>query len=332
MPDVAPDDRRVAVAATATVVPIRPDVVPTASERPRTPWLPPGRTLHLDGRGTTFIREIAGPPGAPTIMLLHGLGATADLNWSSSYGSLAARFHVVAIDHRGHGRGIRNAPFTLEDAADDAVAVLDVLGIRHAIAVGYSMGGPIAQLMWRRHPERIAGLVLCATSREFSGKLREQVMFATVPLLQRLVRATPGLVGWALDHVRPSDALERPLHQWGRQELALLSPAAVIEAAAALGRFSSQGWIGAVDVPTSVVVHLRDHVVPTRRQSLLAEAIAGATVHVVDGDHLAPVRDARRFVPALVRAIEDVAHQQQRPAVAPRERHLQLAQAGGAGR
>ena len=89
-------------------------------------------------------------------MLLHGWTATADLNffrattrWASASGSLA-------FDHRGHGRGIRGRRlFRLEDCADDVVAMADVVGVEQLIAVGYSMGGAIAQLLWRRHPDRV---------------------------------------------------------------------------------------------------------------------------------------------------------------------------------
>ena len=117
------------------------------------PWLPPGRWVELPGRGTTFVRDLPGPPGAPTVVLLHGLLATADLNWSGCYAALGEHFRVIALDHRGHGRGIRShGRFRLEDCADDAVALADVLGLHTFIAVGYSMGGPIAQLLWHRHP------------------------------------------------------------------------------------------------------------------------------------------------------------------------------------
>ena len=53
--------------------------------------------------------------------------------------------------------------FRLEDCADDVVALADELGVRSFIPVGYSMGGPIAQLVWKRHPSRVEGMVLCAT-------------------------------------------------------------------------------------------------------------------------------------------------------------------------
>src|SRR3954464_11637259 len=88
--------------------------------------LPPGRAVQLPGRGTTFVREAAGAPGAPPLALLHGWTATADLNWSASYGLLSRYFRVLAMDHRGHGRGIRaRRPFRLEDCADDVAAMAD---------------------------------------------------------------------------------------------------------------------------------------------------------------------------------------------------------------
>src|SRR5579864_1557727 len=62
-----------------------------------------GQTLELPGGGTAFVRTAKGPAGAPTVVLLHGLMATADLNWSLAIPVLAARFNVVAPDMRGHG-------------------------------------------------------------------------------------------------------------------------------------------------------------------------------------------------------------------------------------
>jgi len=133
----------------------------TSDQGDSSPEFPSGGPLVLPGRGTTFVRKIDGPLGAPTLLLLHGWTATADLNWFRCYKPLSEHFNVVALDHRGHGHGIRSRRLVrLEDCADDAVAVCDVLGIEQFIPVGYSMGGPIAQLIWRRHPERVSGLVL----------------------------------------------------------------------------------------------------------------------------------------------------------------------------
>ena len=127
-----------------------------------------GERIELAGRGTTFARVIDGPPGAPTVVLLHGWIASGGLNWFTAFGPLSQRYRVIAPDMRGHGRGIRSRRrFRLADCADDVAALLEHLGAEPAIVVGYSMGGPIAQLLWRRHPDRVAGLVLCATSYRF---------------------------------------------------------------------------------------------------------------------------------------------------------------------
>ena len=143
------------------------------------PRVPAGRFVELPSRGRTFVREQPGPAGAPTVVLLHGWTATAALNWLPSFGPLADHFRVVALDHRGHGRGLRAAvPFRLEDCADDVAALLRELRIGSCVAAGYSMGGPIAQLLWRRHPDVVAGLVLCATSATFHGTARESALSA----------------------------------------------------------------------------------------------------------------------------------------------------------
>src|SRR5688500_11855923 len=90
---------------------------PTAPEPP--PRLPPARVVHVPGHGEFFFRE-AGDPAAPTVVLLHGWMFPADLNWSTCYAPLSEHWHVIAPDHRGHGRGPRpSAPFRLADVADD---------------------------------------------------------------------------------------------------------------------------------------------------------------------------------------------------------------------
>lgn len=274
-----------------------------------TPTLPPGRLIDLPGRGRTFARVAPGPPGAPTLLLLHGWTASADLNWFRCYGPLSRRFTVVAIDHRGHGRGIRSRrPFSLSDCADDAAALLGELGIRAAIVVGYSMGGPIAQLFWKRHPDLVDGLVLCATSRNFGRSLPERAMFTSMLGLSGVARLTPKrLRREVADQIFGRRIQESPLAQWFAEELQRNDPATVLQAGWSIGRFSSAEWIGGVDVPTAVVVTLRDNVVATQRQLRLAQSIPGAEVVRVLGDHSVCVTDPGRFVPALLDACTRVA-------------------------
>jgi pimeloyl-ACP methyl ester carboxylesterase len=274
--------------------------------------VPPGRKLSLAGRGETWVCEAAGPPGAPTVLLLHGLGATAALNWHAVIEPLRARYRVVALDHRGHGRGVHSLRrFRLADCADDAAALCDALAIDRVVAVGYSMGGPIAQLLWYRHRERVAGLVLCATARNFRGRPRaalpDLVLPAVIPGLAVGARLVPSAIrrrfldGVLTRRIRNPDA-----RAWVSAEIADHDPGAILQASRALHAFSSNEWIGSVDVPTAVVVTEKDGLVSPAAQRKLAAAIPGATVYSVDGDHGACAYRPREFAAALLEACESV--------------------------
>jgi 3-oxoadipate enol-lactonase len=273
------------------------------------PVLPEGEPVELPGRGTTFVHQAAGPPGAPVLALLHGWTATAALNWFSSIEPLSRHFRVMALDHRGHGRGIRSRqPFRLEDCADDVAALAEHLGVTRLIPVGYSMGGPIAALTWRRHPELVPGLVLCATASRFSQRPADRMLAS-------------GMLGLSLAAALSPEAVQRramsrfvnnkldgtPLGGWAADEIARNSPSALLRAGAALGSFDARPWLPEIDVPTSVVVTDADRVVPTAGQLALAESITDAEVFLVHGDHGVCATDPPSFVPVLVAACLSVA-------------------------
>lgn len=272
------------------------------------PRLPPGRHVELPGRGTTFVREVDGPPGAPVLLLLHGWTASADLNWFAAYEPLGERYRVLALDHRGHGRGIRSrTPFRITDCADDAAALLGVRGISSAIAVGYSMGGPVAQLLWRRHRDLVAGLVLCATSRTFAATTHEKAHFVVLGGGALAARAMPRAAATAVITRAFRARSTTEVGGWFARELERNDWTAILEAGRSLGRFDSRSWIGEVDVPTAVLPIMGDSLVLPRQQLALARAIPGATVHPVQGDHTVCATHPGRFVPVLRVAVDEVA-------------------------
>lgn len=262
--------------------------------------------VRLGRQGTTTVRDIPGPPGAATVMLLHGLGATARLNWGPCFRPLSEHFRVLTLDHRGHGGGLRTHRFRLEECADDAVAVARARGVERFIAVGYSMGGPIASLAWRRHPDAVSGLVLCATSRHFVARGVARAARLALPIAAQLARLTPSIARERLLQ-RMLSRIEHPeLREKVQREFAGHDPATVIQASHALTGFSSHDWIGQVDVPTAVIVTTRDELVPPERQRKLAASIPAAQVFEVEGDHGACLARADLFVPALVAACRSV--------------------------
>lgn len=258
--------------------------------------------IELPG-GRIFLREVAGPPGAATLVLLHGWTATADLNFFRCFESLGERFRVLAFDHRGHGRGIRSGRgFRLADCADDVVDMADELGLDQFIPVGYSLGGAVAQLVWRRHPERVTAMVLCATASHFSELRNERVNFAGLTGLAAVARLTPPPARrWLTDRLY----LQRKRNEWepwALGEAATHNWRMVLEAGRALGRFRSDTWLAQIDVPVSIVMTLHDTVVSPARQEVLAEGIPDVRMFPIPAGHDAAVRNPELFVRALVHA------------------------------
>lgn len=277
------------------------------------PWtrIPPGRMVDLPGRGgATFVTDTSGPqPDSPTIVLLHALGTTGLLTWFPSIHPLARRFRVVTLDLRWHGRGIRSADFSLADCADDVAALVDVLELDRVIVGGYSMGSIVAQRVWRQHPDRVRGLVLGATTDRFQRSPAERGFFlgmGSAMLALRGVSRSRTAVSAARVAARGVDLAPSDMHEWALRELRSTSPWAVAQAIAALGRHHSRPWLGRIDVPTAVVVMMRDRVIPTERQIALARTIPGATIHEVDDGHAGVVLGSDRFVPRLVEAAATV--------------------------
>jgi len=246
------------------------------------------------------------------LVLLHGWTVTAALNWFGCFETLGRHFRVVAVDHRGHGRGIRSRqPFLLEDCADDVAALADLLGLETIIPVGYSMGGPIAQLVWRRHPYLVGGLVLCATAQRFVGDRPTDRAFTSGVLgLSLAATLSPeSLRRWATSLFVNNRLDGTPMGAWAAGELRRNDPVSMLQAGLALRLFDSRPWAPDVDVPTAVVVTTADGIVPPSSQLALADAIPGARVYRVTGDHGVPGERPRVFGPALMAACLSIAGQ-----------------------
>jgi pimeloyl-ACP methyl ester carboxylesterase len=240
--------------------------------------LPPARIVLVPGRGEFFLRD-SGGSGTP-VLLIHGWMFPSDLNWLHAYAPLQrAGYRVLAMDLRGHGRGLRaDAPFRLADCADDAAALLDTLGVAPALVAGYSMGGLVTQLLARRHPDRVAGFVLCATAKDWSD-LRLRVIWRTMSGLRLLLGLFPR--GAWRTGMRLAGAGSRE-SSWVTGELSRGSARDLAEAGREMGRFDSTSWLGELSQPRSVVVMTRDRLVLPRKQRALAKALGVAPV-LVDG-------------------------------------------------
>jgi pimeloyl-ACP methyl ester carboxylesterase len=281
----------------------------TQTEPPIPPArLPPARMVAVPGRGEFFLRDsaLAQPTDGPIVLLLHGWVVSADLNWHAAYDALVdAGYRVLAIDHRGHGRGLR-APerFRLTDCADDAAAVLRTLRTDPAIVVGYSMGGTIAQLMARDHRDVISGVVYSATCQHFQDPATAKTWkwMGVVGVALGLAPRTFYRAGFRRQSISTGATAT-----WMLGELMRHEARQVAEAGRELGRFDSRPWLDTVEVPTAMVLTSRDTAVSPAKQRELAQASRAATVVEVELDHLELTDRADLYNPALLQAIAAVA-------------------------
>ena len=262
--------------------------------------MPQGRLVHVRGRGEFFLRDSGG--SGPPVLLLHGWMFASDLNWWPVYRSLVDRgFRVLAVDHRGHGRGLRTPePFTLSACADDAAAIVRHVGCGPVVAVGYSMGGPIAQLLARDHPDVVRGLVLCATALDWSDPYLK-AFWRTMGGLRLLLGLFPTGYWHAL--LRASGAPDSAHRVWVASELSRGSARDLAEAGRELGRFDSSGWAGTLTPPAAVVMTTRDRQVRKRKQHALVRALGDVPAFEVADDHFAVSTSPEAFRRALLSAL-----------------------------
>lgn len=273
------------------------------------PWLPEGRTVLLPGRGETFARIHRHPdPTAPTLLLLHGWTASADLQFFTAYEALAEHYSFVALDHRGHGRGLRTTrPFQLEDAADDAAALVRELGLGPVVTVGYSMGGPISLHLAHRHPDLVSAIVVQATALEWRATLFERARWKTVRLLGPIMRswAYPRALRWAIARLLGVGHEMTPFVPWLESETRRGDSLAIVQAGRALGRYDARPWAPTLGKPAAALITTRDRLVPPRKQRELAAALGAVEVEL-DGDHLVPLELPRAFGAATLAVVDAV--------------------------
>ena len=111
---------------------------------------------------------VTGRDDAPAVVLSNSLGSTHRM-WDAQLTALEERFRVIRYDTRGHGESpVPDGPYSIDDLADDVVALLDRLGISSAHLVGLSLGGMTAMRVAVRNPDRVNRVALLCTGAQLT--------------------------------------------------------------------------------------------------------------------------------------------------------------------
>jgi 3-oxoadipate enol-lactonase len=175
------------------------------------------------------------------------------------------------------------------------------------IVYGYSMGGAIAQLVARDHPDVVAGLVLSGTAQHWQEEELRRTWKA-MPLLGVGLSMAPGRA-WraALKRAgfRPGAGMS-----WVHAEMTRHSAHHIAEAGRELGRFDSRSWLTPMPFPTAVVLTSADDAVPPAKQQQLAAAIDAqvfdAPVRHLEVAAMAGASSAQRYNPVLIEALDAI--------------------------
>ena len=234
--------------------------------------------------GTRIHYEVTGKSGATPVLMIQGLGASKNA-WNLQRIAMATRFRIISFDNRGAGRSDKpTEPFTLEQMADDALAVLDAAEIETAHVVGASMGGVISQIVAVKYPHRVRSLTLvCTACRNHPWRQELLQSWAKTAADKGMIEVGKEAAQWvmsprsfrrlvpAFTWMGPLAAL-RPRHSFVSQIDAILNT-----------REDLVDQLSTITAPTMVIVGNQDILTPRGDSEEIAERIPNAELVVISG-------------------------------------------------
>lgn len=213
----------------------------------------------------------------PAVLLLHGVGGDST-NWDPIASRLRARFEVIRVDLRGHGRsGLITGPISVQDLAQDVVRVMDVSKCHVA---GFSLGGAVALSIALDFPQRVEKLALigtvCGRTAEERTRASERIEFLRQNGVAAIAEANRQR--WFTDEFQKAhpDVVQARVDQVRRSD-----PASYLHAFSVFCTTDLAGRLGEIAVPTLIVTGEHDLAATPRMARLMQERIAQSRLHVL---------------------------------------------------
>jgi 3-oxoadipate enol-lactonase len=249
--------------------------------------------VHVNGIDLAYSDEGQGPP----IIFLHAFPLNQTM-WKPQVAAFKEQYRVITIDLRGHGES--DAPmwrYTLEQFADDIIALLQHLEIPQATFVGLSMGGYILFALYRKYPEYVRALVLADTRAQADTPEGKATRFSMAQVAYR--RGSSAIADLMLPKLLSPSGMER------NQELIAQLRAMIIgnqisgivgDLMAMEERSDATPLAQTIDVPTLVLVGEQDIPSPPDEVKRMADQIPGSTfIQIPQAGHLSNMENPEAF-------------------------------------
>jgi 3-oxoadipate enol-lactonase len=240
---------------------------------------------------------VAGPDGAPALMLSNSLGCNLQM-WEPQIDALTRRFRVIRYDRRGHGQsGVTPGPYSMERFGRDVLGILDHLEIERVHWCGLSMGGMVGQWLAAHAPQRVGKIILANTACHYPDPTN---------WLNRIQAVSQGGLASVADTVIASwltaGFRERQPQLTARLKAMLLAcpVQGYVASCEALSRLDQRGLLPQIRSPTLVIAGRHDVATPVAAAEFIRDRIAGASLSVLDAAHISNVEQPQAFTETVI--------------------------------
>jgi len=251
--------------------------------------------LDLNGERIYYALHRNRSNGVPAL-LIHGAGEN-HLVWPIGLRRLPESI-VYAIDLPGHGKSTGRGCSSIEEYVAWIVSFMEAVQLDHAILIGHSMGGAIAQVCALRHPDRVSGLVLVATSAKLRVapqllQLAESDFVAAVDLVNQWV--------WGAE---TSVAVK----QLGKQQLLQIGPETLLADYRACDAFDVRERLHEIAAPVLIIAGEADQMTPLKHAAFLAEHLPHARwVTIPQAGHMVMIESAEIVARTVAEFVGEIA-------------------------
>ncbi len=237
-----------------------------------------------------FLRMGSGEP----LVLLHGFSSCKEA-WFKQF-KLAKQFDLIIPDLRGHGNNHTLEGISIENFAKDVLSLLNFLNIESAHICGYSMGGIVAQEIYRQAPEKCKSLVFACTTHYFSNdlggiirQLYKVQSFIVPPFMRKILAVRSCFFSWSMKNVGHIEKCLKP------------NVKVMYKAIDAIVGVDNRSLLPKITVPTLVIGARYDSIIPVIIPMCMKKQIPNSELVILNkAGHLAKVEMAKEFNQALL--------------------------------